>query len=230
MVNPTQRIYNILHEKYDSQKWWPTTLTGDLHPTYHGKKHNETQQFEIIVGTILTQNTSWKNVEKAIFNLNNNKLLSIEKIKKTKQEKIAELIKPAGYFNQKSERLKILSEYLYKKTIKELFSQPINKLREELLSIKGIGPETADSIILYSANKATFVIDTYTKRIFSRIGLCKKEIKYEELQQQITTELPRTTKLFNEYHALLVELAKRHCKTKPECNECPLSTICKKKI
>lgn len=214
-------IYKKLHRAYGRQKWWPTTLEGELHPSYHGKKINEKQRFEIIVGAILTQNTSWKNAEKAIFNLNKKKLIDINKIKKAKKQKLAKLIKPSGYFNQKAEKLK---------TVASFFSKNKNPTRDELLKVKGIGPETADSILLYAYNKPIFVIDAYTKRVFSRIGICKSRCSYDELQQIFHKSLPKKAKLFNEYHALLVELAKQHCRTKPECKGCPIYGNCKRLI
>ena len=215
------QIYKTLLKAFGKQKWWPTTLEGKLHPTYHGKKIDEKQRFEIVVGAILTQNTSWKNVEKAIFNLNNEKLIDKNKIKKANKQKIAKLIKPSGYFNQKAERLKIIAEF---------FSKNSKPTRDELLNVKGIGPETADSILLYAYNKPVFVIDAYTKRIFSRMGVCDGKCGYDELQEMFHTNLPKKAKLFNEYHALIIELAKQNCTKKPECKTCPINTICKKFI
>jgi endonuclease-3 related protein len=212
-------IYNKLYRRYGPQKWWPTTLEGDLHPSYHGKKINEKQRFEIIVGAILTQNTSWKNVERAIIELNRAEVLDINKIRKISHKKLAQLIKSTGYYNQKAERLKIAAEF---------FSKNKDPLREQLLEVKGIGPETADSILLYAFEKQYFVIDAYTKRIMSRIGF--KFSDYDELQNIFVKNLPKKTRLYNEYHALLVELAKNHCRAKPECKGCPLHQICKRKF
>jgi len=223
-MNKLNQIYKKLHSSYGNLNWWPTTIRGTK-PEYHGKKINTTQRFEIIVGAILTQNTSWKNVEKAIENLNKENLLTAEKIAKTKQEKLAKLIRPAGYFNQKSERLKIIAKYFLKNP--KLLKKPVLELRRELLSIKGIGPETADSIILYASEQPIFVIDAYTKRIFSRLGHCKEDHAYDELQELFMKNLQPDTLLFKNYHALLVELAKQHCKKKPACRGCPLSSMCK---
>jgi len=220
-MNKIKSIYKVLYKTYGPQKWWPTTLEGNLHPTYHGKKPTPKQKFEIIIGAILTQNTAWKNVEKAIFNLNNTKLLDINKIKSEKKHKIANLIKPSGYYNQKAERLKLAAKF---------FSKNNQPTRKQLLSVKGIGPETADSILLYAFNKPIFVIDAYTKRIFSRIGICKNKYSYDELQNIFHSSLPRSPKLFNEYHALIVELAKKHCTKNPDCISCPISKYCEKLI
>jgi len=216
-MDKVQRIYHILLKEYGKQRWWPTTLEGELHPSYHGKKINEKQRFEIVVGSILTQNTSWKNVEKAIFNLNKGRLLDINKIKKANKKILAKLIKPSGYFNQKAERLKIIAEF---------FSKKKNPSRDELLSVKGIGPETADSILLYAFNKPVFVVDAYTKRIFSRVGLCDGKCSYGELQELFHKALPKNAKLYNEYHALIVELAKKSCTKKPQCDRCPVRKLC----
>lgn len=230
-MNKIQQIYKRLYKTFGPQKWWPTTLEGELHPTYHGnKKLNESQVFEIIVGSILTQNTAWKNVEKAIMNLNKKRLIDINKIKTIKKQKLARLIKPSGYYNQKAERLKIVADFFGKNKIQKLKKQTPEKTREHLLSIKGIGPETADSIILYAFNKPVFVVDSYTKKVFSRAGICKNKCSYDELQEIFHKSLPRKAKLFNEYHALIVELGKRYCTKKPNCAECPVNTICRRFI
>jgi len=177
---------------------------------------------------ILTQNTNWKNVEKAIINLNKNKLININKIIKINKKKLALIIRSSGYHNQKAKKLKNFCQFLlknYNGRINDFFSDDIDKLRNELLSVKGIGPETADSIILYSTKKPIFVIDAYTKRIFNRIGY--KEETYDEFQGLFMGNLEHDEKLFNEYHALIVEHGKNVCKTKPLCKECFLKPNCK---
>lgn len=225
-MNKTEKIYSKLYKAYGPQRWWPTTLEKDISPTYHGKKIDGVQRFEIILGAILTQNTSWKNVEKAIINLNKENFLSIEKIRRVRKDKLAKLIRPSGYFNQKSERLKMIADFFYNNPIDKFKKLKTNKARKTLLSLKGIGPETADSILLYAFNKPVFVIDAYTKRIFSRAGLCKEGCSYEDLQEMFHKALPKRQKLFNEYHALIVEHAKQHCTKKPLCKGCPLSNLC----
>ena len=178
---------------------------------------------------ILTQNTNWKNVEKAIINLNKNNLININKILKINNKKLAQIIKSSGYHNQKAKKLKNFSLFLinnYNGNINEFFNNEIKILRIELLSINGIGPETADSIILYAAKKPIFVVDSYTKRVYSRIFNIKKELKYDKLQQIFMKNLNSNEKLFNEYHALLVELGKNICKKKPLCNKCPINNLC----
>lgn len=206
-MNKFKRIYDILYTEYGKQGWWPVKTKN--------------KQFEVIIGAVLTQNTNWKNVEKALINLEKEKLISIDGIRKVRKDRLAKLIKPSGYYNQKAERLKIIAEF---------FSKNKNPTRAELLAVKGIGPETADSILLYAFGKPVFVIDAYTKRIFSRIGMCDGNCEYNELQEKFHSALPKNVKMFNEYHALIVELAKRNCKKKAECNGCPINRLCEKLI
>ncbi len=229
-MNKLQQIYSILHKTYGPQGWWPLTPEGSHETKHHqgAPKHHQ-HRFEIIVGAILTQNTAWTNVEKAISNLNKNKSLSIQKIKKINQQKLGELIRSAGYYNQKSERLKIIADFFSKDGFR-IFDKNIDDLRIGLLNIKGIGPETADSIILYAAEKPIFVIDAYTKRIFSRVGVCSHDVKYDELQNLFHKSLKKEKNTFKEYHALIVEHAKQHCRTKPVCGNCPLYSLCKRKF
>ena len=204
-MNKMEKIYGLLFEKFGEQGWWPTITNN--------------KKFEIILGTILTQNTSWQNVEKTIKTLNLVWLISPIELKKIPEKHLAELIRSSGYYNQKAKKIKAVVEFL--DSGKEL-------TRENLLNVWGIGPETADSILLYAYEQPIFVIDTYTKRILSRIGF--KEKNYEELQKLFHKSLKKDHKLFNEYHALLVKLAKENCKTKPLCNSCPLTNICTKNM
>ncbi|MBD3259675.1 hypothetical protein GF371_03530 [Candidatus Woesearchaeota archaeon] len=212
-----KKSYDRLYKAFGRQRWWPT-------------QGIENPLFEIIIGTILTQNTAWQNAEKAIINLCSNNLIDIGKIKKINRKRLANLIRSAGYYNQKAERLKIVAQHLAKyPSIKVFFDRPAEELREELLSIKGIGPETADSILLYAGNKPCFVVDAYTKRIFSRLGLCEQDIDYHELQKIFIDSLKKDVRLFQEYHALIVECAKLFCRKKPVCKKCPLEKMCRKK-
>ncbi len=221
----TTRIYKMLLENYGSQGWWPIN-------TIYKKRISLTneEKFEIIVGAILTQNTAWTNVEKALSELRKNNCLTIKAILETKQETLAQYIKSSGYNNQKAERLKIVAQFLLQHPLEELQEMETMQLRALLLSVKGIGPETADSIILYAFMKPIFVIDAYTKRIMSRIGLCSKDVSYEDLQAAITNNMKKDVEMYNEYHALLVEHAKRYCRVKPLCEKCVLKEICMKRI
>ena len=226
-MNRLQIIYKKLLSHFSPQHWWPVTPQGKLYPEYSNGPKNQKQQLEVIFGSILTQSTSWKNVEKAIANLNRNNLIDIKKISKIENKKLAEIIKSSGYHNQKAKKLKNFCQFLFKNyqgNLKKLFNQGIKKLRHELLSVNGIGPETADSIILYAAKKPVFVVDAYTKRIINRMGFNEKT--YEEFQKLFMQSLPNNESLFNEYHALLVELGKNICKKKPSCYKCPINSYC----
>lgn len=237
-MNKIKQVHRQLCQTYGKQGWWPLTPDGKLESEHHqGRPLNDKHRFEIIVGAILTQNTAWTNVEKALLNLNRARLNNISKIAKAKQEKIGVLIRPAGYYNQKSERLKIVADFFLKNGFSEMQSLETKELRSTLLAIKGIGPETADSILLYAFEKPSFVIDAYTKRIMSRIGLCTPDASYDELQNLMMDALASdvnyrecNVELFKEYHALIVEHAKQHCRTKPICDGCCLSKVCEKKI
>ena len=205
------KIYQRLHESFGSQHWWPAKTP-----------------FEVIIGAILTQQTSWNNVEKAINNLKKEKLLDSKKLHEIKNEKLEKLIQSSGYYRQKTKKLKNFMNFLwenYDGILEKLFEQPIPKLRENLLSVNGIGKETADSIILYAANKPIFVIDTYTVRLINRLEITKEK-DYNKIQQLFQKNLPQDTQLFNEFHALIVKLGKDYCKKKPRCDECPLRMKC----
>jgi endonuclease-3 related protein len=203
-------IYDRLYRHFGPRHWWPADTP-----------------LEVMVGAILTQNTSWNNVEKAVHNLKRAKVLRLTRLQKLPERQLAVLIKPAGFFNLKAKRLKNFVKFvaLRYNSVQSMISRPLNALRRELLHIKGIGPETADSILLYAAGKPVFVIDGYTKRIFSRHGMVDRAVSYEELQQLFMRNLPRSVRLFNEYHALLVEVGKQYCKRRPRCTACPLKGI-----
>ncbi len=231
-----KEIYSILYQEYGPQGWWPIpSLAGTqgfdahgYHPRDYTHPKTDTRRWEIVLGAILTQNTAWKNVEKALANLRAAEVTSKERILACSAKKLASLIRPAGYFNQKAERLKIVARFFLEHP--DTFKLDTATMRQTLLGIKGIGPETADSIILYAAKRPQFVIDAYTRRILSRVGLTEKDAAYNGLQQHIMEELPPDEKLFNEYHALLVEHAKRYCRTEPLCETCPLAGKCRRKL
>lgn len=210
-MNKAKTIFKIYQKMFDAlgpQQWWP----------------GETP-FEVIIGAILTQNTNWSNVEKAIKNLKADGKLSPEGIKNVPLAELAKLIRPSGFFNVKARRVKAFIHWLfsrYEGSLSRMFSQDLQTLRNELLSVKGIGPETADSILLYAGNMPAFVVDAYTHRIFSRHGFIAEESTYEEMKSFFEERLPKDVKLFNEYHALLVHIGKRYCKPKKACEPCPL--------
>jgi endonuclease III related protein len=218
-------IYHKILLHFGKQYWWPVTKSSDSIPKYH--EHislTEQQKLEICFGAILTQNTNWKNAEKAIIELNKNRLIDVGKIKKINKNSLAKIIKSSGYHNQKAIKLKNFCQHINHKSINEFFNKRIYPLRNELLSIYGIGPETADSILLYAAKKPIFIIDAYARRIMSRIGY--KENTYEDLQNLFMKNLEHNESLFKEYHALLVELGKNICKKKPLCLKCPINNSC----
>ena len=205
------RIYRTLYQAYGSRNWWP----------------GETS-FEVMVGAILTQNTSWRNVEKAIQKLKGKGVLNPEGIHRLKKSQLAPLIKSSGYFRIKADRLKSFVNFLFEEydgDLKKMGRERLIELREKLLGVKGIGPETADSILLYGLKKPIFVIDAYTRRILSRHGMITEKASYEEVQRLFMDHLRLDEKLFNEYHALLVHLGKAVCKKIPECEICPLKGI-----
>lgn len=219
-------IYEKFHSCYGTQNWWPSTLEGKTTPEYHGKKPNNRMRFEIALGAILTQNTTWTNVVKAITNLNTHTLISPEKILSCNKEILLETIKPTGYYNQKFKKLINLSEWWIKnfKNIKVDTKdiKYINKIRQSLLNINGVGPETADCILLYSFELPSFVIDTYTKRIMARHYGFNPNIKYEILRNKFMLELHQDLQLYKEFHALFVEAGKNHCKKSNCLPSCPL--------
>lgn len=206
-------IYDRLYEAYGSQHWWP----GD-------------GALEIIVGAILTQTVSWRNVEKAIDNLRAAEILSVAGLRDIDTARLAELIRPAGYYNVKAKRLKTVIAFLlenYDGEVKRLLAREVPKLRDELLEVYGIGPETADSIILYAAEQPLFVVDAYTRRIMHRLGFTPDNASYDTLQAIFMDNLSPNTEMFNEYHALLVNLGKNVCRKRaPRCGECPIVDLC----
>ena len=220
-------LYDILNDRFGSLDWWP------MDKEYH-KKNGSDQRFEVIVGAILTQNTAWSNVEKAILSLKSQKVLDIDSISKVGIKKLQKLIKSSGFFNQKAERLKNLTLYFkqnYQGNLNYFFKKDIKAIRTELLSLNGIGPETADSILLYAGNLPIFVVDAYTKRICQRLPLDTK-ISYEEIQSYFEKELEKSysndeqVKIYNNLHAMIVILGKNYCKKNPKCKDCPLNKYC----
>ena len=204
-------IYNLLYKTYGPRKWWPADTS-----------------FEVIIGAILTQNTNWSNVEKAIANLKKAGLLKPEQLKRVSLSRLATCIKPSGYFNQKAKLIKGFLKYFYKNykgrvALMKKTSLPV--LRKELLDINGIGPETADSILLYALDKPIFVIDSYTKRLFNCLFITEYDNSYHDMQDFFMENLPIKQKLFNEYHALIVTHAKEVCKKKPHCSKCILHNL-----
>jgi endonuclease-3 related protein len=207
------QIYHRLFEYYGPQHWWP----GD-------------SPLEVMVGAILTQSTAWQNVEKAIINLKTAGVMSSDALRDIPTPELAQLIRPSGYYNAKARKLQALLCWLSAvcgDNLNGLFTRNTGELRLQLLGVHGIGPETADSILLYAGNKPVFVIDTYTRCIYNRLGLGPKEDTYDAWQMFFMKNLPADVALFNEYHALLVRHGKEACRKQPTCDSCCMCDICR---
>ena len=210
-MSSLQEAYDRLFAAYGPQHWWPGQTP-----------------LEIAVGAILTQNTNWRNVEKALANLNDNDLMTVHDLVRLDEEELAELIRPAGYYRVKARRLKNFLTVIVEQfecSIERLLELDRFDLREELLRISGIGPETADSIVLYASEQPVFVIDTYTARVVKRHGWIAFDADYHEMQERFHYELVEDVPLYNEFHALIVRVGKEHCKPKPKCDGCPLACM-----
>lgn len=208
MANLSEVFERLLAE-FGLQYWWP----GD-------------SPLEVMVGAVLVQNTAWKNVERAIANLRDEGLMEPNALFALPAEELAQLIRPAGYFQVKAKRLRNLLKFVIEEfdgSLEAMFGRDLSTLREQLLGIHGIGPETADAILLYAGKRPTFVVDTYTHRVLARHGWIGYEADYHEIKDYFESSLPADAALYNEYHALLVRVGKEHCrKTEPKCEECPL--------
>jgi endonuclease-3 related protein len=211
------RIYRTLARAYGALHWWPART-----------------RFEVIVGAFLTQNTSWKNVERALGNLRRASVLNIAGIRRSPVAELEQLIRPSGYFRQKAARLKTFIAYLdhrYAGSLNRMFKQPVEVLRRELLELNGVGPETADAILLYAGKLPVFVVDAYAKRVLERHGVIGAGAKYEHVRELVQSALKgkeRDSELadyFNELHALFVEVGKRHCGAAAKCEGCPLQPL-----
>ncbi|MFC1978751.1 endonuclease III domain-containing protein [Chloroflexota bacterium] len=206
-------IYSRLLSAFGSRKWWPS----------------DTRE-ETIIGAVLAQNVSWRNVEKAIANLKHAGMLSLQAVHTAESSLLAELIKPTRFYNQKAEKLKNFTQWLYedyKGSLDSAFSQDLEDVRREMLTINGLGQETVDSILLYAGGKSIFVVDAYTKRIFYRLGLTDIDWSYSKLQTYFMQNIKADVQLYNDYHAQIVRLGNAFCrKSNPNCGECPLRSIC----
>jgi endonuclease-3 related protein len=212
MAAVLREVYERLWAAFGAQHWWP----GE-------------SPFEVIVGAVLVQNTSWTNVERAIANLRESGRMSPRALYALPPEELAELIRPAGYYQVKAKRLRNVLRFIVEEhdgSLEAMFATSLSTLREELLSIHGIGPETADAILLYAGGLPTFVVDTYTHRVLARHGWMGYDATYEEIKDYFESSLPTSAPLFNEYHALLVRVGKDYCRrSRPKCEECPLKGL-----
>ena len=223
-------VYSILYSHFGPQGWWPVYSDGGrgYHKGDFSLPSTEKQRLEIAFGAILTQQASWKNAEKAIFNLMERNMLSAQAIMDAPEDELQRFIRSSGYFRQKAARLKGFSRFLlerYGGSMGALLAGGPDRVRKELLSINGIGRETADSIMLYAGNIPVFVVDAYTFRMAERTGI-HLDRDYEELKSIFESSVERDFRTYNEYHALIVELGKMHCRPRPLCQGCPLRDIC----
>ena len=208
---PIQDVFDHLLQRYGHQHWWPAE-----------------SRLEMMLGAILTQNTAWKNVEKALENLKSAQALELNVLEQTPREQIAEWIRPAGYFNQKSGYIKEMVMSIrgrFEGSLERLFALETADLRSELLSWRGVGPETADSILLYAMEQPTFVVDAYTARLTKRHEWIDPEADYYDIKDFFESSVESNVDLYNEYHALIVRLGKTFCRTKPDCESCPLKDL-----
>lgn len=206
------QIFTLLAERFGPRYWWPAE-----------------SPFEVCVGAILTQNTAWSNVEKAITALKKANLMSPSALHEVSHEALAVLIRPAGYFNLKSRRLKDFVGWLFERhhdSLERLFTGDVPELRAELLTVRGIGPETCDSILLYAGGRLSFVVDAYTRRLFQRLGILPEKATYDQIRTLFMEHLPAEVIIYNEYHALIVEQCKQFCRKQPRCQPCPLAAWC----
>lgn len=208
--NDLPRVFNTLAGHYGAQDWWPAKT-----------------RFEVLVGAILTQNTAWRNVEKAIDNLRRAGCLSAHAIERVELGALRALIRPSGCFNQKATRLKrFCAWYIERGELAGLSKRSSAKLRSALLEVSGIGPETADAMLLYAFDRAVFIADAYASRILSRLGLCAAGLRYDELNRAVTNGFHGSVGVWQEFHALLVAHAKHACKKRPDCAKCCLRHGC----
>ena len=228
MTLTPDKLYELLLSRFGNRHWWP------VDKEYHRENRSD-PRFEIMIGAILTQNTAWSNVEKALENLQRNHVLTVKKMIEIDSEKLKTMIQPSGFFNQKTQHLKDLVLYLHENfegDLDKFFNRNLHKIRMELLSLNGIGSETADSIILYAGNLPVFVVDAYTKRLCKRLPLLVEGETYAAIQQFFEDELCKNypkrdiVPLYKDLHALIVELAKKYCKKKPLCENCSIKNHC----
>ena len=205
---PLHPVYRALYRAWGPQHWWPGRT-----------------RLEVVVGAVLTQNTAWGNVEQAIARLRRARALSLDRLHAAPLVQLADWIRPAGYFRVKARRLRALTTMIASRhgSLPRLLRLDTDTLRAELLKVNGVGPETADSILLYAAGRPVFVVDAYTRRFMTRHGWLDPRAPYDDTVRVFTGSLPRDSKLFNEFHALIVRLGKTHCRTSPRCEGCPLA-------
>ena len=230
---PVMELHRALHGRYGAQGWWPTTPPAGVHPRYYPdepeRRPTPREQWEIAVGAVLTQNTTWRNASRALTALARARRLSLRRLAACPREELTRLIHPALYYNEKARNLQELAAWVIDRhggRVARWLAQPPAALRVELLARRGIGPETADCILLYAAGYPFFVIDAFTRRICQRLGWVGAKVSYDDLQRLFAAPLPEDPKLFSEFHALLVRHAVEHCRATPLCDGCCLRRHC----
>lgn len=231
MTPDPRLVYRRLLGAYGPQGWWPVTPVSGKRPRYRPGFWgllSERERLEICVGAILAQNTNWKNAEAALEKLTAAKLWSVEALARVPVPRLSRLIRSSGYFNQKALKIKAFIRHAARqgRGLGSWLSHSLPVLREELLGLWGIGPETADSILLYAGGRLSFVIDAYTLRVGARLGWFREKPAYERARDFMMKSVTASARVYAEYHALIVELAKRHCRATPACPGCPLLTLC----
>ncbi|MCO6046493.1 endonuclease III domain-containing protein [Aeoliella sp. ICT_H6.2] len=205
---PLLDLYEEMYAAFGPQHWWP----GD-------------SPLEVVIGAVLVQNTAWRNVERAIANLKQHNLIDVDRLYAVEVGRLEELVQPAGYFRVKARRLRNLLEFVidrHEGSLDRLFELPMEEARRQLLEVNGVGPETADSILLYAGEQPKFVVDAYTRRVLLRHGWLAPPATYEAMQKFFERRLPAEVPLYNEYHALIVRIGNQYCRSQPKCEECPL--------
>ncbi|MBI3553289.1 MAG: endonuclease III domain-containing protein [Elusimicrobia bacterium] len=230
MTAPPRAVYRRLLAAYGAQGWWPVTVKASEGPVYRPDFRGaltERQRAEVCVGAILTQNTNWRNVETALRGLHRAGVWDLGRLASWPPRRVERLVRPSGYFRQKAKKLRLFARHAVSRgtSLRDWLSGPLEALRAELLSLWGVGPETADSILLYAGGRPSFVVDAYTVRIGRRIGWFRRH-DYAHVQRFFTGRLPASPRDYAELHALFVELAKRHCRSAPVCSGCPLREVC----
>lgn len=228
-----RRLYSLLMDHHGPRRWWPVTPEEGGEPRYDGGPRTDTQRLEVILGAILTQNTAWRGAARAVGNLYQAGLVDFRRLLETTAEELAPLLRPSGYYNRKALKIKTLVSFLdarYGGRWQGLLEEDTGAMRGLLLSVKGIGPETADSIVLYAAGRPSFVIDAYTRRLMHRLGWGREDESYDSLKRRFEEAMPREALIYREYHALIV----RHCvdlcrKRAPLCARCPLNRFCERR-
>ena len=219
--------------RFGPQGWWPVTPSGALRARYRPGNYRTPaprQALEVCLGAILTQNAAWTNASRALEALHEERALEPRRLLAMPLRRLERLVRPSGFYAQKSRKIKTFARHLIGKNVpleRWLGRTPLPALREDLLAIKGVGPETADSIILYAANRPAFVVDAYTRRIGARLGWFPESAGYAEVQSFLTSRLPRSVRLYNEFHALFVAQAKQYCRKRPRCAGCVLLRACR---